>query len=136
MPELVYILKLREHIRHPEDIFKVGRTTKPMSHRLAGYPKGAIVMKSFSCYHSIKAEKNLLEAFRDRFTPAIDYGSEYFRGNFHEMLKLMQDIVNQERRDMELFLSPPLFPTATNPLCKSLKSIGHPPLSQFIYKPD
>jgi hypothetical protein len=87
----IYIIQTRESIRLQEDIYKIGRTGD-ISKRIDQYPKGSIVVISSQVLDIIKAEDELKANFKGSFIQAIEYGSEYFKGNISDMVSVFWQV--------------------------------------------
>jgi hypothetical protein len=83
----VYLLKLREHIKSNENIFKIGKTTQLNSRRFIGYPKGSIVLFQIICSDCHKLEDNIKKFFKIKYEQMKEYGDEYFKGDYKDMIK-------------------------------------------------
>lgn len=86
----IYLLKEREFIRSKEHIFKLGFTTKDITSRGTGYPKGS----KFYCCIPVAGnpELELINQFRKQFKHRTDIGNEYFEGDFQEMFNIIHKI--------------------------------------------
>ena len=71
----IYILKLREHVKNKEKIFKVGRTEN-IKNRIRQYPKGSVLLYTIYTENIIEKEKKILKELSDKIK--LDYGLEYF----------------------------------------------------------
>lgn len=69
-------LRLRQGLHGP--VVKVGRTKKPISQRLHGYPKGSRLLAYVGVSDDCAAEAAILAVFRAAFLPRPDIGREYF----------------------------------------------------------
>lgn len=79
--EYIYLIREREFCRSGEMTFKIGRTAQEPSRRMAAYPKESELLIMLWAYDSVERERELLTIFRQRFTPATQYGAEYFTGD-------------------------------------------------------
>lgn len=93
MAEYIYLVREREFLRLGEPTFKVGKTKNEPNSRLGGYPKGSevVLFEQVECC-DIK-EKQILERFREVFTPKPEYGAEYFNGNVEKMLREIKNVL-------------------------------------------
>jgi hypothetical protein len=95
---IVYLIKLREHINHNENVFKLGRTSRTMRERLNGYSKGSEVVCQFNCNHTTNAkmEKHLKDAFArdtEEFKMRTDLGTEFVEGKPLQVLCKFLDVI-------------------------------------------
>lgn len=82
----VYLLQEREFVNSGEQVFKLGKTTKPNS-RINNYTKGSILFSNLhydNCYY---AEKEIIKIFDEKFKQRKDIGREYYEGDIKEMCK-------------------------------------------------
>lgn len=84
----IYILREREFELQNKDVFKVGYTSRDISVRMRGYPKGSKVFCSIPMKNNY--EKEILTEFRSVFIPRLDIGSETFEGNFNHMFQILK----------------------------------------------
>jgi hypothetical protein len=96
----IYIIKLSEHIRCKDNIFKVGMTTRGVNNRLKGYPKNSKILFSMNVKNAKLCERFVLENCRKE-TKLIkcdrnnkeEYkrlGNEYFEGDFNLLLNVVK----------------------------------------------
>ena len=85
----IYLFHTRACINGKENVYKVGKTTRPIAQRLREYDKGTIHKGSFPVPGKLvgSAEKCVLRVLRREFRSRRDYGSEYFEG---DMLKIFR----------------------------------------------
>jgi hypothetical protein len=88
-----YLIREREFIRMNENIYKIGKTTKEFSQRLAQYPKNSEVIMFIKYDNCHTTERTLLKYAREKFVQQKKYGNEYF---------LIDDIKDM----MKIFLKP------------------------------
>ena len=96
----IYIIKLSEHIRCKDNIFKVGMTTRGVTNRLKGYPKNSKILFSMNVKDALLCERFVLENCRketnlkkcDRKNKEEHkrLGNEYFEGDFNLLLKIVK----------------------------------------------
>ena len=84
--EGIYLLHTRELYNLYEYIYKLGRS-KDLDNRVKQYPKGSKIIFMIKCNNSIFCEKKLIEIFKKKFIQKLDYGTEYFEGNYLIMIK-------------------------------------------------
>jgi hypothetical protein len=85
----IYLVKLREHIKSNENIYKIGKTTQINTKRFRGYPKGSIVLFQIICSDCHKTENDIKQLFKSKYIQRKEYGNEYFEGNHQDMIKDM-----------------------------------------------
>jgi hypothetical protein len=98
----VYLLQEREFIKTKEPIYKVGMTTKTNLSRIKSYPKGSILLFYSICNNCKTMENNLIELFKSNFIHRKDIGSEYFEGNYKDMIHFFYQTLFNENLDTEL----------------------------------
>lgn len=85
--EYIYIIHVREFIRMKENIYKIGKTKQKNYTRLLQYPKGSKLIFQVMVDNCDKTEKDIIKLFKEKFSQMKDYGNEYFKGNYIEMIK-------------------------------------------------
>ncbi len=78
MSGYIYIIKLREHIKNGENIYKVGRT-KNIYKRFTQYPKGSHLIYCIYTEDVISKETEILQNLNEFICK--EYGNEYFKCN-------------------------------------------------------
>lgn len=87
--EFVYIIRTHEFERMNDDVYKIGRTSKPHK-RFRNYPKGSRLKLLIPVTDSVLYEKNLIEIFRTKFKHRKDHGAEYFEGDLMTMVQIFK----------------------------------------------
>jgi hypothetical protein len=90
----IYLIRVREFINTNEDIYKIGRTDQEPNSRMLGYPKGSEVILYKQVEDSITMEGIILKMMNNNFEKKPEIGSEYFRGNKHNMVLEIEKIIN------------------------------------------
>jgi hypothetical protein len=94
---IIYVIKLREHINNGEPIYKFGRTNKRMSERMANYPKGSEVIFTYTCINvsNCQVENLIKEKLKenDDVLQRVDLGLEYFECEILVALRLVLDLI-------------------------------------------
>lgn len=85
----IYLLQEREFVNAKQNIYKVGRTTKPNLKRFNQYPKESVLLYHTICYDCKIIERQVIKQFKENFKLRKDIGNEYFEGNY----KIMIDII-------------------------------------------
>ena len=84
--QFVYLLQEREFTKSGENIYKIGKTTRP-SERIKGYPKGSILFLNLPCENCDEMEKLLIKTFDEQFINRPDVGREYYQGDMDIMIQ-------------------------------------------------
>jgi hypothetical protein len=92
----IYILKPREFIRTNENIYKIGRTCQNDMTRIKQYPKGSELILFRKCIDCIKVEACLIKELKIKYTHMPIYGNEYFEGNELDIIKDVNNIIDNE----------------------------------------
>lgn len=93
--EYIYILREREFIRLDEEIYKIGRTKRPIKLRLKEYPKNSELLGSFECDDCIFIERMLIRLFKTNYIHRNDIGNEYFEGNINNMINNINETIEK-----------------------------------------
>ena len=99
--EYIYLIKAREFVNSNENVYKVGRTSQDQYKRFHGYPKGSLLLFHMNCKNSIKMERLVLEKFKNKYTQRKDIGREYFEGEHKTMIRIIFEVINDEKEDDE-----------------------------------
>jgi hypothetical protein len=92
----VYIVQTRQFIDQNLPVYKIGRTDQQNFTRFRQYPRGTKIIALSDCSNSGVIEAIILNAFRNKYKPRLDHGSEYFEGNINEMLTDFHDILRND----------------------------------------
>jgi flagellar biosynthesis regulator FlbT len=92
----VYLLQEREFIDKKEDTYKIGMTRQANLSRFRSYPKGSKLLFQLICDDCVKAEKIILQKFKEMFTQIKSVGTEYFRGDYRKMIDVMYRVIKSE----------------------------------------
>ncbi len=92
----IYLLRLREFIKTNEPIYKIGRTIQIGLNRINQYPKGSEIIIFRKCIDCYTMENVLIRLFKNKYKHCIKYGNEYFEGVEEEMLRDINNILNNE----------------------------------------
>ena len=85
----IYLLQEREFIKTNENIYKIGKTKQKNNDRLKQYPKGSILLFQMICNSCDTSEKELIEKFKKKYKHREDIGSEYFEGDYNDMINII-----------------------------------------------
>ena len=91
--EGLYLLHTREFVSTDKPIFKLGRSNQ-LDNRVKQYPNGSKIMLMIKCKNSKSCESNLINLFKSKFIQQTYYGTEYFEGNYVDMIKEICNYVN------------------------------------------
>jgi len=100
----IYLLIEREFINAKLNIYKVGRTRQVNHNRLKQYPKSSMLLTQKVCIDRHKMERLIIAEFKKKFIQRKDVGREYFEGNYHEMIIIIEKIINNERDEYNKLL--------------------------------
>ncbi len=84
--EYVYLLQEREFIRLDEPVYKIGRTTQVNLIRFNQYPNGSTLLFQTICNDCVSIETKIKTLFKLKYKQMIEYGDEYFEGDFRSMI--------------------------------------------------
>jgi len=85
----IYLIRTREFLNQKAHIFKIGKTSNNISERLGNYGKGGEVLFTIAVPLSKldSIEVDLIKSFKNKFIQKQDIGTEYFEGNYLEMIR-------------------------------------------------
>ena len=89
----VYLLQDRTAVEANIHVYKIGKSTQENYKRFAGYNKGFKLLLHIACDNCHEKENQIIESFKNKYTPYTKYGSEYFSGDPIEMMKDICSIV-------------------------------------------
>lgn len=95
----VYIVHEREFINSGKQIYKIGKTKQRNRNRFRQYPKQSILLFQICCNDCDQIEKEIINAFKDKYKHRRDIGKEYFQGGFLAMRDTMYSILKKEKGD-------------------------------------
>lgn len=95
----LYLLHEREFINTNENIYKFGRTSQPIYNRIKSYPKNSIILyiREICPLDCITIEYEIIKHFKELnscIEQKLEYGYEYFKGNYNTMIKKINEIIN------------------------------------------
>ena len=99
----IYIIQEREFIRIKEETYKVGITQDIIS-CYSEYPKSSKLIYTRSC--DINFEKEILKMLREKFIQKREYGTEYFEGDYNEIIICINKIIDEHKIINQLKKSP------------------------------
>jgi hypothetical protein len=92
----VYLVRPKENVAHNENVYKIGKTKLKNPDinisRLTSYGKGTELVHISQCNNSDILEREIIEEFNKKFAKHT-FGTEYYVGNKHEMMKIIGDLV-------------------------------------------
>ena len=99
----IYIIHTREFAEKSEDgnIYKIGKTTKENYIRFKNYPNGSILLYQRICSNCHTIENYIKKEFKKKFVQRRNYGTEYFQGNLQNMIKTVNQILDNEKEIIE-----------------------------------
>jgi hypothetical protein len=86
----IYLLQTREFIG--TNVFKIGRTYNIIN-RFSNYPKNSVLLYFSSCTNSVVIEYKIKVLFINKYKQRKDIGSEYFEGDYNNMLSDIKTII-------------------------------------------
>ena len=98
MPEYIYLIHLREFLTQNKSIFKIGKTKQINEKRFNSYPKGSELKFLICCNNCDNIEKILITKFKNSFTQQKNYGTEYFKGNYLDMIDMIYKLVIEQNK--------------------------------------
>ena len=97
--EYIYLIQEREFIKTKENIYKIGKTKQENLKRFNSYPNGSNLLIQIICCNCNKIEKELIKLFREKYELQIDIGNEYFKGDYIEMIKDINNTIFNYKED-------------------------------------
>lgn len=97
--QYIYLLRTSESLRLGETIFKVGQSTN-VKNRLYGYSKSSELIRQVRVSDCKIAEKDMLLTFKNKFVQETQYGTEYFGGDFEEIVKMFDEIAEKYKANI------------------------------------
>lgn len=92
----IYLLREREFITLKENVYTIGKTKQENTKRFNSYPKGSQISLLRECINCDSIEKQLIEIFKEKYEQCRDYGTEYFKGDHHDMIKIINDCIDSQ----------------------------------------
>ena len=92
---VIYLIKTREFVNSEQNIFKIGKSSKPGANRTSQYPKGSILYFLITVSNEDLIEHKIIELFSKEFIHKKEYGNEYFEGEYNEIITSMLKIINE-----------------------------------------
>ena len=84
----------REFIRIKEETYKVG-ITQDITRRYSEYPKSSKLIYTRVC--DTNFEKEILKILREKFIQKREYGTEYFEGDYNEIIICINKIIDEKQ---------------------------------------
>ena len=94
--QYVYLLQEREFVNNGEPVYKIGKTKQANLQRFNSYPKGSVLLQQTYCNDCNKTEKEIIKLFDTKYKKRTDRGSEYYEGNFKQMIFDINKIIDIE----------------------------------------
>jgi hypothetical protein len=100
----IYLIE-KSNIRdeNGENVYKIGRTAQNGLNRLKDYPKKDKIIIIRSCKNSVATELKILDLFKQKYK-RVDR-NEYFSGDWFEMVKDINNILDEEYYEEKRLLS-------------------------------
>ena len=95
---VIYLLKTREFVNSGQNVFKIGKSSKPGTTRTGDYPKGSILYFLITVVNEDLIERKLIDLFSIEFIQKKEYGNEYFEGDYHKIIRFMLEIIDDEEK--------------------------------------
>jgi hypothetical protein len=86
-PEYIYLLQEREFVESNRLIYKIGKSKQINASRIRQYPKGSVLLFQKICKNCDLNETELKKLFNEKYIKHSEIGSEYFEGDYNEMIK-------------------------------------------------
>lgn len=96
----IYLLKEREFVNSLRDIYKIGKTKQSNSKRFLQYPKDSILILQVICVDCTKTEYEIIKLFANKYKQMKSIGTEYFEGNYIDMISDILSIVNLDNKNI------------------------------------
>jgi hypothetical protein len=94
--EYIYLIHTRDFFNANKKIYKIGRTEQKNLNRIKQYPNGSSLKLYTNVHDNRKAERELINIFKQRFIWKKEIGNEYFEGSLEEM----KDIINKYAKEV------------------------------------
>ncbi len=88
--QYVYLIRERTAVVANQSIYKIGKTAQKNFDRFKGYGKGYEVLLHMACDNCHDCETAIITTFDNKYRKAIEYGAEYYEGDYKSM---MMDII-------------------------------------------
>lgn len=93
-PAYIYLLRTR-HFKE-ENVYKVGQTSRENLKRVSEY-KGGLLLFQMICNNCKYMERVILKKFKKKFKQRNDEGTEYFQGDYKEMIDIIYSEIKNEK---------------------------------------
>lgn len=104
--EIIYLIHEREFINSKQNIYKIGKTKRPIQQRVSSYPKGSELLFCMYTNNCDLLEKYLINLFIEKFKQRTDFGKERFEGDLNHMIKIIfQNIDNYNNNILQIPLN-------------------------------
>jgi hypothetical protein len=84
---IIYLLKTREFVNLNQNIFKIGKSSKPGATRINQYPNGSVLYFLITVVNEDLIERKIIDLFSTEFIHKKEYGNEYFEGDYTKMVE-------------------------------------------------
>jgi T5orf172 domain len=93
----IYVIREREFVNADRNVFKIGRTNRPIGERLYEYPKGSYPHYFENVKDCEEAEQSIMKkliSIPDEFIHRNDIGLEYFEGDISRLISIIKSITS------------------------------------------
>ena len=97
--QYVYLIHEREFIQSEKQVYKIGKTKQLNLKRYAQYPKDSALLYQSTSINCDIHEKEIITLFKNKYKHRKDIGSEYFEGDYRNMLCDIYDISTRLLRE-------------------------------------
>ena len=104
MSHYIYLLQTREFINAKKPIYKLGKTTMENMKRFKQYARGYCVLFQMICKNCHTCEKDLIIIFKTKYGHKTEYGTEYFEGNYIDMITDIYTYIINEPIEEQYYL--------------------------------
>ena len=96
----IYLLQEREFVASCKNIFKIGMSKTNNYKRFKQYPNNSILLFQMQCENATRAEKYIINIFKNMFKNKREIGREYFEGESIEMINTIYSILINENQPL------------------------------------
>ena len=93
----IYLLQTKYSIDKKEQVYKIGRTNQTNFKRILQYPHHTVVLHQTVCSDSVYYEYQIIKLFKEKYIQIHEYGKEYFKGDFNDMINDINTIIKLPR---------------------------------------
>ncbi len=119
----VYLLQEREFVRMDEHIYKIGMSTQIKQRLNSKDYKDCEKISIWPCVDCESLENTIIREFKQKFTLRKEFGREYFEGDYNEMRRAINKIIDDELTNNSSASNEPRVETENEKLCKKNASL-------------